>query len=286
MEVKSMEVSSAASEKTVAQEAVAKIDVPTLVGMALVLGLFGSIFHEAVGHGGMALLLGLHPRQVSTTFLDVSYVGVPDWQRRLVDAAGCATAIPVASLGLILIHLTRKSSNASLRFFLWLITTSSLLTTGGYMMVPTLLGFGDWESFVQGLQNPLLWKIVIILIGLVISLAGLYIGTRYLEPFAGRGPDRRKRRLTLIFTPYLTFGIVATSAAILNPMDPILILISGVAPSFGGNSWMLFILSLAHKPLKDTPEVPLTPTRDWLWIYAGIVSVLVEYIVLAPGLPR
>ncbi len=276
-----------ASPKT--QVKTASIDLLTVAAIAVITALLNSIIHEALGHGLAAILLGFHPRQVSTTYLDVSYAGVPAWKSRIVDAAGCGAQLIAAMIGFILMGSVQKSK-ANLRFFLWLFTCCNIFAVGGYLMVPTLLGFGDWESFVQGLPSPIVWKLGLEILGLAISCSGLYLGLRYLDDFSGRtasGPDsRRRRRAKLIYTSYLAIGTAGTVAAIFNPLSPELILVSGAAATFGGNAFMLFMLAFGHKPLPTTPQQPMTPTRSWLWLYLGLVALFIEFVVLAPGLPR
>ncbi|GER87287.1 hypothetical protein KDW_14490 [Dictyobacter vulcani] len=277
------------STKAAQQEARAKIDVITVAAIAIFTYLLASIIHEALGHGLAAFLLGLPIQHVSSVDLSVSYVGVPDWERRIVDAAGCGAQLVVALLTLGLMRLTQKGSAAT-RYFLWLFSTINLIIPGGYLMVLTFAGFGDWDSFVQGMTSPLVWKIGLTLLGVLISLLGLYLGVHNLEPFAGRdttGPDaRRKRRVTLTFTSYLAGSAALTLSAIFNPVSPLLILISGAAASFGGTAFLMFINLFVRKPLATTPEISLTPTRSWFWIGLGIVALFIYFVVLGPGLPR
>lgn len=276
-----------ASPKT--QAKAARIDLITVASIAVVVALLDSFVHEALGHGLAAIILGFHPVQVSTTYLNVSYAGAPAWKGRIVDAAGCGAELIAAIIGFLLIGSIGKSK-ANLRFFLWLFTSCSIFAVGGYLMVPTFLGFGDWESFVRGLPSPILWKLGLEILGLIISCLGLYLGLRGLDEFSGRivgGPgSRRRRRATLIYTSYLTIGVVGTVAAFFNPLNPNLILLSGAAATFGGNAFMLFMLAFEHKPRPTTPEHPMTPTRSWLWLGLGLVALFIEFFVLAPGLPR
>src|SRR5213079_3147475 len=112
------------------------------------------------------------------------------------------------------------------RYFLWLLSTTNLLIPGGYLMVLTFAGIGDWDSFVTGLPSPLIWKLGLTLLGILISVLGLYIGARNLDPFAGRsmtGPEtRRQRRVKLTFIPYLVGSSVLTLSAVFNPSSPLL----------------------------------------------------------------
>jgi hypothetical protein len=270
-------------------EKVASIDALTVGAVGVCAYLLASITHEALGHGLAALILGLHPQHVSSVDLVVSFTGVPDWQRRIVDAAGCGAQVLVALLTLALMRLTPKGSPTT-RYFLWLFSTINLIIPGGYLMVLTFAGFGDWYDFIQGLPSPLTWQIGLTLLGVLISLAGLFAGARNLEPFAGHattGPQaRRKRRVRLTFIPYFAGSAAWTISAIFNPDSPVLILISGAAASFGGTAFLMLINSVSRKAPPDSPDVPLTPTRDWLWVGFGAASVLIYLVVLGPGLPR
>ncbi len=279
-----------ASTKTAPQETAARIDILTVVAIGICTYLLDSIIHEVLGHGLTALLLGLHPQRVTSVELIISYVGVPDWQRRIVNAAGCGAQLLVAFLVLGCMRLVPAVRDANTRYFLWLLSTTNLLIPGGYLMVLTLAGIGDWDNFVMGLPSPLLWKLGLTLLGGLISLLGLFLGARNLDQFAGRsmsGPEtRRGRRVKLTFIPYLAGSAALTISAVFNPTDPSLILISGAAASFGGTAFLMLINSVAQKPVATTPENPLTPTRNWLWIGLGVVALLVYFVVLGPGLPR
>ncbi|MBO0792329.1 MAG: hypothetical protein J2P36_15475 [Ktedonobacteraceae bacterium] len=285
-----METPLTASTKAIPQETATRIDVLTVAAIGVLTYLLASIIHEALGHGLAALVLGLHPRHVTSVDLDISYVGVPDWQRRIVDAAGCVAQLLVAFIVLGFMRLVPTVGSAATRYFLWLLSTINLIIPGGYLMVMTIVGIGDWESFVQGLPSPVIWKVGLVLLGIIISLLGLYSGARGLDMFAGRateGPEmRRKRRVTLTFIPYLAGSAALTISSIFNPDSPLLILISGIAASFGGTSFLMLINSVARKPTDTTPEVPLTPERSWLWIGLGLVALVIYFAVLGPGLPR
>src|SRR6266702_909302 len=97
-----MEVSTETPASSKAQAKTFSIDLITVISIAIVIALLDSVIHEALGHGFVALLLGLHPRQVSTTYLDISYAGVPAWKSRIVDAAGCGAELVAVLIGFAL----------------------------------------------------------------------------------------------------------------------------------------------------------------------------------------
>ncbi|GHO70360.1 hypothetical protein KSC_092520 [Ktedonobacter sp. SOSP1-52] len=277
------------SAKAQAQATTTRIDLFTVAAIGVVAYLLSSITHEALGHGLAAILLGLHPQHVSSVDLDVSFAGVPDWKRQIVDAAGCGAQVVVALITLGIMPLFRVNKGTT-RYFLWLFSTINLIIPGGYLMVLTFAGFGDWNDFVQGLPAQLAWRTGLTILGVIISLLGLYLGARNLDPFAGRategGNKRGKRRFMLTYTPYLAGSAALTISAIFNPVSPLLILISGAAASFGGTAFLMPINGIIKKPLPNTPEEPLTPTRDWLWLSLGVVALIIYFFVLGPGLPR
>ena len=127
------------------------------------------------------------------------------------------------------------------------------------------------------------------------GLAGLGIVTyfflfvplslRELLPFLGKDATlrvRRARQLTLV--PYLTGGVLSCAAGALNPVGPLLILISAGAASFGGNSgltWMSTLLYGSRIPSSrfEMPEIE----RSRGWIIAAVVLAIGFIMGLGPG---
>lgn len=263
-----------------------RIDLLTVAAIAVVAYLLSVIIHEALGHGLASLLVGLHPTRVTSVDLEVDFTGVVAWKMRFVSAAGCAANVIAALIVLSLQRVTLKAS-APTRYFLWLLATVNLLSPAGYLIALSFAGFGDWYDFLQGISYPLYWQVGLTLLGVIIALLGLYVGTRTLDPFLGIDKGQRLRRARkMILISYLTGSIVNTLAAVLNPTSPILILTSAAAASFGGTALILFIWRLVVNARTHSAEVPLTPTRDWVWIGLGCAALLVYFVVLGPGLPR
>ena len=261
------------------------IDLLTIIAIAIVTYLASTIMHEALGHGLVSLVLGMHPTHVTSVDLEVSFTGVTAWKIRAVAAAGCGANVVLALIAIALFLTLRAKTSAATRFFLWLLATNNLLIPGGYMMVLTFVGFGDWNDFVQGLSNGFAWRLAITMVGIVISLLGLFWGMRSIDPFLGR-KVRGKRALTLTLTAYLAGSIANTLAGILNPTSAILIITSAAASSFGGTIWLLWINAGVSKPRATTPQDALTPKRSLLWLVLGMLALLIYFLVLGPGLPR
>lgn len=194
-----------------------RIDLLTVAAIAVVAYLFSVIIHEALGHGLASLLVGLHPTRVTSVDLEVDLTGVVAWKMRFVSAAGCAANVIAALIVLSLQRVTHKAS-APTRYFLWLLATVNLLSPAGYLIALSFAGFGDWNDFLQGIAYPLYWQVGLTLLGVIIALLGLYVGTRTLDPFLGTDKGQRlSRARKMILISYLTGSIVNTLAATLNP---------------------------------------------------------------------
>ena len=265
------------------EEASAAGDRLTIVAIAITAYLCSVVMHEACGHGLVAILLGLHPTRVTTVDLEINLRHVAPWKARSVSAAGCAANLLLAALAMLTGSLVTWRSVAT-RYFLWLLAVINLLSPGGYLMVLTFPGIGDWGDFVRGLSHPLAWKAGLTLVGVGISLYGLRWGVRHLDPFLGE-PLHRQRAWNLTLVPYLAGSITNTLAGALNPTSPRLILISAAAASFGGTCWLLWIGSLAARRQTTLPRQNLL-IRDARWLLAGAVSLLIYFLALGPGLPR
>lgn len=275
-----------ASESSLPLTTFARVDIVTVTAIAVVTYLVSTIAHEALGHGLAAILVGLHVQRVTSVDLEVSFVGIPAWKVRVVSAAGCVANLVLACVAIGILRATAIKAPAT-RFFLWLLATNNLLIPGGYLMVLTFLGIGDWNDFVQGLPNVFLWQLGLTILGVLISFIGLFWGIRNIDPFLGRDTRLRGRRgLALTLTAYLAGSAANTLAGVLNPTSPTLILISAAASSFGGTIWLLWINAFTRRVRTNTPEIALVPQRSLFWIVLGILALLFYMLVLGPGLPR
>jgi len=111
------------------------------------------------------------------------------------------------------------------------------------------------------------------------------LSLRELRPFLGKDVKirvRRARQLTLV--PYLTVGVLSCAAATLNPVGPLLILISAAAASFGGNSGLVWMWNLLYGPRIPSSEFQVPEIeRSRGWIIAAVVLAIGFIMGLGPG---
>jgi hypothetical protein len=258
-------------------------DALTLAAIAVLVYSLSTLAHEGLGHGGACVLLGGRLDHVSSVMCACDAAGLAPWPVRLIGAAGTLADFLLGCTAWAVLQYHRPSSPPA-RFFWWLLMTATLLSAGGYLMVPTLIGFGDWISFLQGLEPHWLWRACLILLGVGISLRALLTAVRELEPFLGReGRRRTAARLTLI--PYLTGGLISCAAGLLNPDGMILVGISAAAASFGGTAWLAWLPAWVRpEPPAKEPASRFIVQRSPVWIAAGAVALALFVGVLGPSI--
>ncbi len=253
-------------------------DLFTIVAITIVSTVITSFIHEAVGHGGMCVATGGNPIVLSTVHFECSA------EPRLLAAGGTLANLILGALSWGAARAFRKS--ASWRYFFWQLMTFNLFDAGGYFLFSGIGNFGDWAAVVAGWHPVWAWRSGLIALG-VLTYFFLFVPLclRELRPFLGKDPVLRvgrARRMTLV--PYLTTGILSCIAGALNPVGPLLILLSAAAASFGGKSglaWMWTLLRGPRFPSSDfqMPEIQ----RSWGWMVVATLFAIVFIAVLGPG---
>ena len=267
----------AESDPTRLREAT-KPDLLTVAAITIAATVIGDFIHEGLGHGGMCLATGGRPLVLSTVHFECSA------DTRLVAAGGTLANLIFAALFWVAARAVKRS--ASWRYFFWLLMTFNLLSVGGYFLFSGIGNIGDWTEVVAGWQPAWAWRIGLAAFGIVsYFFVFVPLSVRELRPFLGKDPKirvGRARQLTV--TPYLTAGVLACVAGGLNPVGPLLILISAAAASFGGNSglaWMWNLLDGLRIPSSEfqMPEIE----RSRRWIIAAVVLAMGFIAELGPG---
>jgi hypothetical protein len=84
--------------------------------------------------------------------------------------------------------------------------------------------------------------------------------------------------------PYWTTGILSSIAGALNPVGPLLILLSAAAASFGGKSGLAWMWTLLRGPRIPSSELQMPRIqRSWGWMVVAIILAIVFIAVLGPG---
>ncbi len=255
-----------------------KPDLLTVVAITITATVIASLIHEGLGHGGMCVATGGRPLVLSTVHFECSA------DTRLVAAGGTLANLVLGALFWAISRAVKRS--ARWRYFFWLLMTLNLFQGAGYFLFSGIGNIGDWAAVVAGWKPPWAWRVGLTALGITTYFfIFVPLSLRELLPFLRRDPTmrvHRARRLTV--TPYITAGILACAAGTLNPVGPLLILISAAAASFGGNSglgWMWTLLNGTRIPSSELqmPEIE----RSQGWIVAAVVLALGFIAGLGPG---
>jgi hypothetical protein len=254
-------------------------DLLTLIAIAIVAYVLANLLHEGLGHGGACLLTGGKPLVLSTVHFECEKT------TRFIAAAGTLVNLAAGFLCLGLLRVARGASPC-LRYFLWLSMTINLLQAGGYFLFSGVANIGDWAVVVEGLAPSWIWRLGLIVLGIVSYLFFVWLSLLEMRPFIGSDdPQRLRRARRLALVPYFTGGMAYCIPGFLNPVGIVLVAISAAAASFGGTSglaWMTEMLKGNWIP-KPPPGPPLPIPRNWGWIAYGGVLFVFFVAVLGPG---
>jgi hypothetical protein len=263
-----------------------RLDPWTVGAIAVVAYALSNVVHEGLGHGGVCVLVGGQPRQLTAVFFDGGLEGLPDSAGRWVAAGGSLANLLAAAVAWAALRVTPVRWGRA-RFFLWLVLAVNLLQAFGYLLFSGLGGIGDWAVVVRDLRPAVVWRFLLTVAGAVLYfvIAPRWI-MPWLEPFVPAEPSGRAARVrTLTLLPYLVGGATFVLAGVLNPLGWVYVVISAVAASFGGTSLLAWYPGLwARRTPAASPEVPLGVPRSVGWLIAAGVALFVFVGVLGPGI--
>ncbi len=257
---------------------ITKPDPLTIVAIAVVATVIANVIHEGLGHGVMCVATGGQPLVLSTVHFECSA------DTRLVAAGGTLANLIFGTLSWLAMRAVKRS--ATWRYFFWLLMTLNLFGVGGYFLFSGIGNIGDWTAVVAGWQPAWAWRVGLTALGIV-TYFFLFVplSLRELRPFLGKDAKvrvGRARQLTLV--PYLTGGALSCVAGALNPVGPMLILISAAAASFGGNSGLAWMWTLLYGPRFPSSEFQMPEIeRSRGWIIAAVVLAIAFILRLGPG---
>lgn len=256
----------------------------TLVAIAIVAYALANMVHEGVGHAGTCVAVGARLAALSAIHAECSSEGQTT-AGRLVTAAGTLANLLAGAVAFWLLRRSHASPPSSWRYFLWLFMTLNFLQAAGYWLFSGLGNVGDWAQLVAGLEPRWLYRLALAALGGAGYWAAIQLGLRTLNAFVGHGPERLRRARTLTLLPYLVGGLLYVAAGLLNPVSPLLVLISAAAASFGGASALAWMAQLLRSPrFPPGTGSPLVLERSSAWIAAGAATALVFVALLGPGL--
>ena len=243
----------------------------TIIAVAAVACMLQSVLHEGLGHGVVAYLSGAHFVTVSTVAEDA------DVDSKWILAAGTLVNLIAGAVFWMLLRWKRYSP--VVRFFLVIAMAGNLFTGTGYFLFSGVANFGDWAGVIRGMQPQWAWRVGLVAVGAVSYYAAMLLVKAELKAF--RRSDMPRRIRGLAWTPYFTEGVVATLGGLMNPAGVFYVIASAIPATMGANAGMMSLPGMVGRG--EGEGVGLI-RRDWRWIGAAAVLVVLFVFVLGRGL--
>lgn len=248
----------------------------TVCAVSILAHMIDTVVHEGLGHGGVALLTVSHSGVVST----VAWSSTVD--SKLVEAGGTLANLIVAGIFWLLLRRARNASPAT-RLFLLLTCAFGLFTGTGYFFFSGVTNFGDWAMVIQGTQAHLLWRILLIVGGILAYLGALVVVGSGLVRYVAIPLAEHRRITRMMLAAYLSAVLLACISGFLNPLGVKFVLLSALPAAAGAGSGLLYMQW--YVPKNVHPLAPVEPiNRSWTWIAASIVCALPFILVLGRGI--
>ena len=272
----SMESSPSRETAVVSQmPAFALDDAPTLCAISIIATMLATMLHEGLGHAAVAIAT-LH---TSGTLTSLAWSSTQD--SRLVAAGGTLVNLAFA---LVFWLLLRASSNASptLRFFFLITMSFNLLTGTGYFFYSGVSNFGDWAQVIQGLQAHWLWRVGLIVLGIVSYYGAILVIGSNIVRYMGVALNDARRFRRLTWLPYFSAIVIDGVAGLFNPFGIRYVFLSALAATAGGQSgllWLRYYIPRSIQPGPDNQPIP----RSYTWILFSIACGAIFVGVFGPG---
>ena len=279
---------------TFTSDATAAVSIPaaprpdwlTVAAIAAVVHVIASVTHEGVGHGGVCLLTGCTPQLLTTMSFQGDERALSGVAARFIAAGGTIANLLIASLTIWLLRRRSEANAGPAWFFLWLLATVNLLQACGYLLYSGAMNIGDWAEIVAGFRPAWLWRVALAVTGGYAYWRSIKWAMQQLGQRLHTSGDARvgeAYRFTLV--AYLAAGCLELVAGLREPGGAMIVLISGVAASFGGTSGLVWGPQLLHDARLGAQRGPsLSVPRNWLTIVAAAVLGALFAFVLGPGL--
>ncbi len=257
-------------------EASPKDDRLTLIAISALACIVGDVLHEGLGHGVTAWLSGAHRLTVSTVALQ------SDIDTRWISANGTLVNLFFAAVFYLLLRRPQRYP-PSVRYFLVLAMTGNLFSGTGYFLFSGVTNFGDWAEVIRGLQPYWMWRMALVVLGVVSYYGSMLLVAAELRALAGLASNPRRLR-DLCWTPYFTDGLLAALGGLLNPMGLFYVIASALPSTLGANAGLLSLPYMMRNRSRVDHEPVGLIERSPFWMAIAAAACLAFVVVLGRGI--
>jgi hypothetical protein len=246
------------------------------------------VAHETIGHGAAFIALGGRSMVLTTTRLIHTHI-LGEAGGRIFSIGGPLGNLACAAVAW-LAQRALRGAHVRARVFLWLTMAFNLFWGTGYLIYSGVLHLGDWYELVRWLQPEWLWRVILIVFGVILyrfSIRLCVVETRWFmgSPATGRADQEWLDRLRrLIHISYFAAGILACVGAVFDPRGVSQVFYSGAASSFLSNAGLLMIPGLSTRLLYQTAPPSVGIVRSFAWMLVAALAAGVFIAILGPGL--
>ena len=256
-------------------KAVAHSSLMAVIAVAIVAYATNDVIHELIGHGTVALLLGIKITSISS-------VGMQSLERsRILSAAGSIANILAGVI--CFLWLQRRKNFGRAGYFLWLLGFVNVMGGTCYLLASALLNNGDWSVVIADLNPAWAWRAAMGLVGLGLYFVFVRWAGALMARFVDLGEISRDDLPWLTIPAYLAGGALMTLAAVFNPFSASLILLSGVGASLGLTWGLLLIPGIVERRTSNTRMDSQVLSSNWKWTALAVVVAIFFVAVFGPG---
>jgi len=245
----------------------------TVAAIAVVAFALCDLVHEILGHG-LAVLLVPGVQAISLSSVALQTTG----ESRLVAAAGSLANIFIGCAAMAFLQRQRRFS--PITYFLWLFGAVNLLNGCGYPLYSAILGSGDWEVVVRGLEPALGWRIGLGLTGAAAYASAVWMSATELALLVESVLMSSGEIPGLVFLAYVAGSSLLVTASAFNPIGPGLILLSGVSSGFAAMAGLTVIPKLVEHQVarRDGGTRAISFSPGWV-VTGGVVAIVFTAVV-------
>jgi hypothetical protein len=260
-----------------ARPQVPRSNVLTIVAIASTAYALCDLVHEVAGHGIAAVIIpGVRLVSLSTVALQTT------GNSRAVAACGSIANVIVGAAAIAVFHrLTRFSTGA---YFAWLFGSLNLLNGSGYPLYSAVLGAGDWDVVIRGLQPPWMWRIGLGIVGAAAYWRSIVLSAKELKRAVKRNLVSRAEIDRLVFPAYVAGGALLLVASAFNPIGSSLILSSGLSSGFAAMAGLTLVPGIVERQTDSGGTGSGFISRSPAWVALGIVVAVCFVAPLGPGI--
>ena len=202
-----------------------RLNIATLVSIALPAFALEPFVHEFLGHAVTAWLTGAKVILVSSTAMQTEGGSLA------VPAAGPLSNLVFGVFAYLILRRIPRFTPA--RYFIWIFALANLFLGFGYILYSGVINFGDSAYVIAGLHPAWLYRAALILFGAWGYRSTIGLAAQDTAGLLRNGSILASEVPRLIYPACFAGSLLYLVASFLNPVSPSLILYDGVSMAAG-----------------------------------------------------